>query len=217
VQLTPATGYNKDGEVIYWYFSSQLCTPWEGRLSWFDSHHANTLADVFPGFLRLLEDPHYGKAVSTSLYWYLRSNRAGAGAGPDGGLILSQAALERLSVTILRKKKCDVPKKAAKIIRAACKTLNIPTALPTTCSDIYVYANQHNWDSPRVIAEVRNSLVHPDDKKNISNIKNAYFESWNLAQHYIELFVLNLSRFNGSYKNRLTAKWRGEVEKTPWT
>ena len=43
------------------------------------------------------------------------------------------------------------------------------------------------------------------------------FEAWQLAQWYLELILLRLFAFNGSYSNRTKqGKYIGQVEPVPW-
>jgi hypothetical protein len=125
-------GYDGRGNELYKDWGQRIATPWQVGRAWFDIHHGETLAVAFPGFVRLMHHPTLAKAGYAALYWYLRSNRAGEGAGVDGGLILSQAALEGLSMAILREAGIAQPKKAnaADRIRAACKHLKIETSIP---------------------------------------------------------------------------------------
>jgi len=103
----------------------RLSTPWQSRLGWFDVHHGQTLGQVYPGFASLLRDGDLGDAAARALYWYLRSNRAGEGAGIDSGLLLSQAALERLAHDCLNKAGLATSGKAAERIRRALRHLNL--------------------------------------------------------------------------------------------
>jgi hypothetical protein len=96
-----SVGFDAADEKVYEDWGIRITTPWESRVSWFDLHHGEWLSALYPGFLSLICDGDLGKAVSNALYWYLRSNRGGDGAGIDSGIILSQAALERVSSAYL--------------------------------------------------------------------------------------------------------------------
>ncbi len=103
-------GYGRGGEELYEDWGLRIASPWQVCRSWFDIHHGEALAVAFPGFVRLMHHPTLADAGYAALYWYLRSNCAGAGV--DGGLILSQAALEGLSIAILNEAGITLPKKA---------------------------------------------------------------------------------------------------------
>lgn len=66
-----------------------------------------------------------------------------------------------------------------------------------------------------MIVGVRNELVHPK-RRMLVKIAPLIVPCWQLAQWYIEMFLLKLSGYSGQYSNRLRAKWVGEVEFVPW-
>lgn len=189
------------GPVLSWCY-----TP-----SCFDSMHGHILSEVFPGFWDCLHDPQWADAVRSALYWYLRSNAHGQGAGVDGGLILTQAALERLVYADLGKAKGN----AAKRFTAALKARGISTDIPQNCQKLRTLAARNGWqDGPAAVCGVRNQLVHPDRRG--ESVSGSYFEAWDLAQRYVELMLLSLCRHSGLYADRVTGEWRGQVVKVPW-
>lgn len=207
-------GYDRSGNELYENWSQRITSPWQVCRSWFDIHHGETLAGAFPGFVKLLHDPELSKAGYAALHWYLRSNRAGQGAGVDGGLILSQAALERLSISVVSSSGISLPKKSktADVIRAACQHLKIETSIPPSSKGLR-RLQRHGpvSDGPEAIVKLRNDLVHP--KRLLpGKLPSAVPEAWQLAQWYIEVMLLKLSGYRGVYSNRLSAKWVGEVQ-----
>lgn len=207
-------GYDRKGDVVYESWGALLSTPHQSHSSWFDIHHGECLSQVYPGFVKILHDPQFGSAVSAALYWYLRSNRGGEGAGIDSGLILSQAALERLALAALTANHTQIPRGAAEKIRDACQLLKIPTALPKI-SELQKAKRAGDFtDGPDAVVKVRNELVHPT-RRIKSRLAPLVVPSWKLAQWYVEVFLLKLSSYGGVYSNRLSAQWVGEVEKIP--
>jgi hypothetical protein len=210
-------GYDRSGNEFYEDWSQRIAAPWQVCRSWFDIHHGETLAVAFPGFVKLLHDPTLSKAGYAALHWYLRSNRAGEGAGVDGGLILSQAALEGLSMSVLSNAGISLPKKAnaADSIRAACRHLKIGTAIPPSSKRLRSWQRRGAFsDGPEAITRLRNELVHP--KRQLpGKLPSAIPEAWQLAQWYIEVILLKLSGYHGVYSHRLMAKWVGEVQPFP--
>lgn len=211
-----SVGFDSQGKRIYENWGIQISTPWETCFSWFDTNHGETFSLLYPKFVALLRHPQLGKPVRDALYWYLRSSRAGAGAGVDSGIILSQAALERLSYAYLEKEKLPTDGSAADRLRRACQHLGLPTAVPKAASQIYNARRRKVWsDVPDAITKVRNELIHPKDRLKIP-IGKVVPSTWMLAQWYIELFILRLCGYDGVYSSRLRARWRGEVENVPW-
>jgi hypothetical protein len=217
-------GVDADGNKIWEQWGNQPVEPWLGKpwttISWFDTMHGEILPQVFPGFWHLLEHLDRNDAVRTALYWYLRSNAGGRSPGVDGGLILSQAALERLSSTHTAASAYAPakPKKdpASKLFRKTLENMEISIKIPCECQVLLELARLNNWeDGPHALTKVRNNLVHP--KLEFNALPNSSFEAWNLSQYYIELMLLRLCGYKGQYANRLKlGRWRGVVEPVPW-
>lgn len=210
-------GYDRNGNERYEDWSQRIAAPWQVCQGWFDIHHGETLAAAFPGFSRLMDEPALAKAGSAALHWYLRSNRAGEGAGVDGGLILSQAALEGLSMSILSNAGITLQRKAnaADRIRAACQHLKIPIAIPRSSKGLRsLHRRGILLDGPDGVTRLRNELVHPK-RRLPGKLPSAIPEAWQLAQWYIEVMLLKLCGYTGVYSHRLKAKWVGEVQPFP--
>lgn len=210
-------GYDRNGNEVYKDWSQRISSPWQVCRSWFDIHHGETLAVAFPGFVRLMHHPMLSSAGYAALHWYLRSNRAGEGAGVDGGLILSQAALEGLSMSVLSNAVVTLPRTAtaADRIRAACQHLNILTGIPATSKRMRSWQRHGAFsDGPEAVTRLRNELVHP---KRLLPGKLPFIipEVWQLAQWYIEVMLLKLCGYEGVYSHRLKASWVGEVQPFP--
>ncbi|OCP17575.1 MULTISPECIES: hypothetical protein [unclassified Ensifer] len=210
-------GYDARDAIVYESWGTLLSAPWQSGYAWLDVHHGEHLAEAYTGFVTMLHAKQLREAVSSALYWYLRSNRGGDGAGIDSGLILSQAALERLSVAVLSSSGSTIPKTAGDKIRAACLELKIPIALPRHLKELQKAkrADGNLSDAINMIVGVRNELVHPK-RRMVVKIAPLIVPCWQLAQWYIEMFLLKLSGYNGRYSNRLKAQWVGEVEIVPW-
>jgi hypothetical protein len=210
-------GYDRKGNEVYEDWSQRIATPWQVCQTWFDFHHGETLSSTFPAFVKLMDDPALSKAAYAALHWFLRSNRAGEGAGVDGGLILSQAALDGLSMSVLDNAGIVLPKKAnaADRIRAACQHLKIRTAIPSSSKSLCGWKKRGAFsDGPEAITKLRNELVHPK-RRLPGKLPSAVPEAWCLAQWYIEVMLLRLCGYQGIYSHRLVAKWIGEVRQFP--
>jgi hypothetical protein len=71
-----------------------------------------------------------------------------------------------------------------------------------------------SWDDgPHEVTAIRNSVTHSYESSDSPPV----FEAWQLAQWYLELILLRLFAFNGSYSNRTKqGKYIGQVEPVPW-
>ena len=206
--LALVKGRNRDGWVAWERWGTNRVTGWFSPPSWFDRHHGHVLADVFPGFWRQYQKPEKGLRTVVSLY--LDSNLGRShGVGLDGGLILTQAALERIAHEVDGKKTGKRIAKALTRNGIDEKALSIP---PDSCPELARLGAKHGWQhGPHALVEIRNSVVHPNQKYGKISAR-AYYEAWNLGQWYLELMLLSRFGVRREYGNRLTQKWVGEVE-----
>ncbi|MFH1715967.1 MAG: hypothetical protein ABIF19_01330 [Planctomycetota bacterium] len=198
---------------------------WASPTSWFDPHHCDQLVKFFPGFMANWKDANWRKALHEVIYWYLSSNSStlGLGINIDGGIILTQAAIERLSFEYVVRERRLIETEGFKNLRASDKirlllsSLDIPIDIPASLPEFRKLAGQFGWlDGPHAITEVRNSLVHPDHKR-IGQFGKAFFPAWSLGQWYLELALLRICAYSGTYSNRLVLnKYVGTVEPVPW-
>ena len=206
--VTLVVGKDGNGESAWEQWGTHRVTEWSSPPpSWFDRMNGYILSEAFPGFWKLWENDE--QLVRMVVDLYLNANLGSHGVGYDGGLMLAQAALERFSYYIERNG-------AGVRIEGALRDMGISEAAlrisSTNCPELAVLAEMHRWEhGPHALVELRNNIVHPKDKyHNLS--QRAYYEAWNLAQWYLELSLLKLSGYEGSYGNRLSQKWVGEVE-----
>lgn len=208
---TLSEGYDRREELVWQQWGSHMVAPWGRPPSWFDTMHGAILSQVFPGFWAKYSDSAWKETIKAALYWYLRSNINGRGAGVDGGLILTQAALERMSFA-----HGHTNGTAAKKIRDTLSGMRIKTSIPRACRNLRRLAAQHGWeDGPHALIVVRNELTHPKSMYG-DTLNGSFYEAWNLGQRYLELMLLRLFGHTGQHGNRLTQKWRGQVTRVPW-
>jgi hypothetical protein len=165
-------------------------------------------------------DEDWREALNEVLYWYMHSNHSSGGI--DAGIILTQAAIERFSYEYAVEDRKLIEAHGFKDLRASDKfrllfsSLDIPIDIPSSLTEMTRLAKQYTWlDSPHALTEMRNSLVHPEHTRR-GQYSDALFEAWNLGLWYLELALLRICGYSGSYSNRLTARWVGEVEGVPW-
>ena len=214
-----AVGFDGSNNRVWELWSSPK-EAWQSPMSWFDPYHCEQLATLFPGFMAKCNHKDWREALHEVIYWYLNSNHSSRGI--DAGIILTQAAIERLSYEYVVKDRKLIEANGFKNLRASDKfrllfsSLDIPIDIPTSLSEMTKFAGQFNWlDSPHALTEMRNSLVHPEHKRG-RQYSDAYFEAWNLGLWYLELALLRICGYVGSYCNRLNARWVGTIEDVPW-
>jgi hypothetical protein len=218
-----AVGFNNKEDKV-WEFWVSPKGQWKAPSSWFDPHHCEQLVNFFVGFMAKWENDDWRNALREGIYWYLSSNCStlGLGIGIDAGIILTQAAIERLSFEYVVRQKRMIEKEGFKNLRASDKfrllfsSLGIPIDIPTSLVELQKLANQFNWiDAPHAITEIRNSLVHPEHKLK-GQFGQIFYQAWNLGQWYLELALLKICNYSGTYGNRLIQRWVGDVEPVPW-
>ena len=177
---------------------------------------------LFPGFMTRWENGDWREALREVIYWYLNANQSSRGI--DAGIILAQAAIERLSYEFVVKDGRLLLANGFKGLSASDKfrllfsSLNLPLEIPHETAELLTLAakDKMNWmDAPQALAEIRNSLVHPAHKRR-GQFSKAYYEAWNLVLWYLEMSVLAICGYSGTYANRLKQRWVGEVEDVPW-
>lgn len=188
--------------------------------SWFDPHSASILGEVFDGFLSLCRKKPWKKVIPQAVYWYCGSNPS---RRSEFRIVLAHAALDLLSFTYCVTYKNLMTNDAYKKIPAKDKftmllaSLNIPLSIPDNLQALSKTARERNWGTGcQAICEIRNEIVHPEDKKK-GKLYDVYGETSELILWYLDLVLLALCGRNGKYCNRLTAKWFGETESVPWT
>jgi hypothetical protein len=169
---------------------------WHTPLSWFDIRNGSQLTMLFPGFMKRWVNDDWREALHEVIYWYLNANHSSRGI--DAGIILTQAAIERLSYEFSVKDRRLLTANGFKDLWASDKfrllfsSVNIPIDIPTETSELQRLAgnSQMNWsDASHALSEVRNSLVHPEHKRR-GQFNSAYYEVWNLGLWYLEMGIL---------------------------
>jgi hypothetical protein len=217
-----STGFNEN-ECKVWEEWISPSNSWITPHTWFDEQHGQQLQDFFPGLMDKLTDDSWGDTIQEVIYWYLQS--CNLANGTDSGIILIQAAIERLSFEYTVNHKKLLTKNGFKDLWASDKfrllfaSIDIPLDIPD--SDLLipmkVAAKNFNWlDAPHAFTEVRNSIIHPEHKKRDS-VKKIYYETWSMGLWYLELAILRLCDYRGTYNNRLVRGMVGQVENVPWS
>jgi hypothetical protein len=213
-------GLDPDAAIVWRQFGIRLVDRWPQRVSWADRHNYQVLSSVYRGFAKLWSDTFWHRVMRKTLYWYLRSNDSSSGI--DGGVILTQAALEFLSWSYLVEYRRTFSKEgfeklyASDRLRLMLTSLGIPLETPASLEKLRRAGP--DWDGPRAFTEIRNQLVHPVTKKGRFKVERLpYCEAWTLGQWYLELCLLRLAEFDDVYRDRTRSPgWVGEVVHVPW-
>ena len=142
-----------------------------------------------------------------AIYWYLNSNIPSKGI--DIGIILTQTAIERLSFQFSVEHKKLLTAETFKSLRAADKfrilfaSLGLPLDISDHTPKLKAKAKKFQWEnSPHALTEIRNSIVHPEHKRR-GQFDDLIDEVWNLGLWYLEISILVLCDYKGTYANRM--------------
>ena len=211
-------GVTGSGEIVWKVWGTGKLHPGpSAEGTWFDLHHGDALADVVSGLLDLRRSAEQVEAFRIALYWYIRSGTDAAGV--DGGLILLQAALERLwwQRLVIDRAMSSGKRSVGKLsaherLRLLIEDCGIPKLVPTGLTDLAAEAMRRGWDGPSSVASARNLLVHPEGLRPLP-----WYDLWRLARWYVELVLLRMIGFAGEYSNcTVQRRWVGAVDRVPW-
>ena len=208
--VTLVAGMNDKGQRVWEMWGTSHSSPWSGHRSWFDVHHGITLTEVFSGFYSQLIKASRHHPIRMALQWYLLSNDT---QPLEGSIVLTQAALERLSQEMDGKKR---KRKEGDWIADALKRASICVDIPPPSQNLKRFMKRRSFaNGPHALVEIRNDLIHSDMKlKTLSS--DIYVQARDLGLWYVELMLLKRFGYAGQYGNRLTQEWRGQVERVPW-
>jgi hypothetical protein len=217
-------GMDADGGITWEHWGSPVVDRWKRRHNWFDEHHGNLLSEIFPAFAASQADPERWEALSLALHWYQKSNtRAG---GMEGAIILGLTSLDLLGALAVVDKTGTMGAskydglKAAEKLRRLLAVLKVDSVFVGRSANLAGFAAKQGWkDSAETLAEIRHGYVHANPKRRkvvLSASNLATFEAWQLSLWYQELALLYLFDHKGEYRNRLTGKAIGEVDRVPW-
>ena len=207
--LTLVVGMNDKGQRVWETWSASRPSPWSGERSWFDHKHGMTLAELFPGFYRRLWKAPGHHPLTMALQWYLLSNET---RSLEGGIVLNQAALERLSQELVE---AQGNRKEGVWIADALEKASICVDIPPQLQNLRKFMKRRSFaNGPRTLVEIRNDLIHSNMKlKTLPS--DIYAQARELGLWYVELMLLNRFGYAGLYGNRLTQEWQGQVERVP--
>jgi hypothetical protein len=220
--LTCPTGFDASGNRVWEQWSAPR-DRWYRPESWFDPHTESQLEALFPCFMEKCADDGWRDALDEAIYWYLGANHSARGM-IDGRIILTQAALERLSNECqARGELSDVAKQfkekwASAGFRRLFVSMGIPIDIPKQMETLRRLASKAptEWDdAPHALTDIRNSFVHPENKCR-GHLQNAIPEAWRLGLWFLELSILAICGYSGTYSNRLKHRMAGTIEHVPW-
>jgi hypothetical protein len=109
---------------------------------------------------------------------------------------------------------------AAEKLRLALTLLGIPCEVPSGLTELSALAKSMRWrDVADAVVQARNYLVHPTQSRSGKRRPQHVFdwyELWVAAQWLLELVILRLLDYSGSYHNRTRLREIDRIERVPW-
>ena len=210
--LALVEGEDELGERTWVRWGAHHVESWKPGRAWIlRNSGGDTMAGLFPKFVSWFQSGVQPKeTLARAIDWYLESNESAIHVG----LILTWAALERLSYHVLARPQ-NKRESIGKYIENALKELKLDRSVPKVCNKL---RNFWNWNSgPDAITKIRNDLVHP--RQDLGEIPfYVQHEAWTLGQWYVEMILLKELCYQGSYWNRLSELDGSSevIQQVPW-
>lgn len=214
----PST-YGSDGYVLL--TGGLLNSRWRNFRSWFPERPGIELDSSFGRFLDLWNDEKWNEPLRHAIWWYVEANDA---QSQESSIVMSQAALELLGWVILVETRQVLSADgferlpAADKIRLLLTQFNIPVSIAGIPELESFAATFDQPDGPGIYTFIRNSLVHPSQKKReymAQAKREAKWAARHLGLQYIELVILGLLGYRGDYRDRTDLE-RMAYKKVPW-
>lgn len=214
-------GFDSGNNCLWEQWTFYQASPYKEVASWFSLQEPKQLMMAFVGFMKRWTDSNWREPLKLAIHWYVESNlQAGA---IEGSIIMTQAAFELLYERLLGSpnRKPNGGEKLEKLFKNANLPLNLTAQFydPSLLGNLGVFATEKNISMPKAITEIRNRITHPQLKNGILEIHPADLrkEVWRVGLWYLELVLLDLFEYQGTYKNRLKFTWEGDYDRSPKT
>lgn len=152
-----AVGFDSDNARTWELFSAPQRSSY-AISSWFDYVHPEQMVKLFPLFSQKWQSSdQWRSCLREVIYWYVNANTAGGVPGIDVSILLSQAALERLShqFSVVDRRIISAESfkssqlKASDKLRLLLSSLQVPIDIPTQATDMKKFAQRLKWvDGP---------------------------------------------------------------------
>lgn len=198
-------GFDARGEKQYVEWSSTVVDPIAVFKSWYPFQQPELLNVIFAQFLELAKEPRWHSTLVTLIRNYAAV--LSSWKDPGFGVATAYVGFESLSYKVFVIEKNGLTKKQHKQnsiavnLRMLLEWANIPTVVPRELASLRAEAENRDGDAPATLTWIRNRLVHGDAHDHLHY--DSVAESWTLSLWYLELLLLRLMSYNGSYVSRI--------------
>lgn len=215
-------GFDSDGRALWSRWAAPHTDPLpDSHRQWFDTARgAEQLSELFPLFWQRYNDPVWRQSLQLAVRYY---SGAVTPETLQRSVILAQVGLEALAYTHLVEATQKLKRKHFKHpisnhIRQLLIDFKIPRSIPRNSYGLKDVRASKPWDGPAAVAWLRNDIVHGPNHKVHADRWRTWYQGWQLAVWYLELAVLAVVGYEGSYRNRFSDELLpGAVEPVPWT
>lgn len=219
-------GFDRSGERLWTQWRALWVASESPAYSWVDNHYgANQLAQLFPLFLALWQNPTYNSALRIALRYYLDANDANP---VQRGVVLAQLCLEAIAYAHLVTAGHDPSAfgrfgrrvHANVTLRRLLELLRVPVAIPRSMSALRSVKppawTADPWDGPSAVTWLRNDVLH-GKKQMPPSTWRTWTQGWRLSCWYVEMCLLALCGYQGVYRSRIhDDTWVGSTRPVPW-
>jgi hypothetical protein len=219
-----------DESILWQDFSSYKTDLYKPATTWPARHDITGIEACWKNFYTLWQDSNSKDFINMAIHWYIEASSNAAYV--EGSIIIAQTALELIYNWLLVEQQKLLRGDDARNISASNKIrlllshIGLSSDIPNKLKDLYNFSisfkdSKRHLDGPEAITLIRNALIHSQHEKRreLTQISNAAkYQALQLALKYIELCLLKILAFQGSYFNRVSgAEWEGDGEENvPW-
>ncbi len=215
-------GFDRRDNAIWAEWREAWVESYTTPINWLDHLRGDAqLSDLFPCFLGAWRNPLYNSAIRIALRNYLDANAANP---IESSIALAQLALESLAYAHLVAASSDPAAFGRRIpahvtLRRLLELLHIPRRFPNPASSLRSARPagwNDTWDGPSAVTWLRNYAMHGERALPGPSWRN-YWEGWQLSCWYVEMVILALCGYRGTYVSRLHMdSLRNTVHRVPW-
>ena len=221
-----AHGYDSNQKLSWTLWDFYRIDPYANRITWLDPLVCEHFEKPFEGFMKRWADKLWNEVVITAIHWHVEANACAGSI--EGSIILLQAAFELLSSVVFVETGSWISPDgydklaAADRLRMLFKWFGIPTEIPSSMTGMMPLIKALDWhDAPKAMTEIRNTITHPTMKNRqkyaAKHTSESRSDAWMLGLWYLELCLLKLFEYNGTYGSRIVSRIKGQVAQVPWS
>lgn len=216
-----------ENDILWEDYSAYNVAQYQDCVSWMPIFNVKGLNSIWIQFQNIWKIEANKDFLTSLVHWYIEANNHKGFV--EGSIIMAQTALELIfNWWIVENKKIIIGRDSENIsasnkIRLVISQLNISTEIPIKYKELknFVKKEQSLLDSCDTIVFIRNAIVHSQEekRKKLQNIEfKIKYQSLQLSLWYIELSLLKILKYKGSYFNRASSnRSKGNaIEEVPW-